>query len=75
MDNYYKYLRSEEVDWSWNYDSKTRVHRLTLIHTPTNKSVSGEIKDSKVPRGKMSEKKRELQEDLRGRLEDLVFNE
>ena len=74
MHNYHKYLRAEEVDWNWNYDPKTRTHRLTLIHLPTKKSVSGEIQDSKVPRGKMSEKKRELQEDLRCQLEDLVID-
>lgn len=73
MNNYHKYLRAEEVDWKWAYDPKTRVHKLTLIHLPTQKSVTGEFHEGKVPRGKLSEKKHDLQEDLRGQLEDLVF--
>lgn len=72
MKNYHKYLRTEEMEWSWSYDQKTKIHTLVLIHLPTKKSVRGSFPDKRDGRS-LSEKKHELQEQLKDQLEELVF--
>lgn len=71
MKNYHKYLRSEEVDWFWTFDPKTKIHKLILTHLPTKKFVTGEFLEKRGM--KLAEQKHELQERLRDDLEDLVL--
>lgn len=74
MKNYNRHLRAEEVDWKWTYDAKAKTHQLVLTHIATRRSVSGVVKEAGLPKFKVSDKKRELQESLRYQLEDLVFD-
>ena len=73
MRNYHQYIKSEDLDWYWSQDQKTKTHRLTLKHIPSGKTVSGTFVEF-GGRGGLMIKKRQLQEDLTEKLEALVFD-
>lgn len=74
MTNYYsQYLRAEELDWEWSFDSKANTHTLKLTYLPTNQSVSKSI--SAMGRVSIQQRKRELHDLLNDELENLIFGE
>lgn len=74
MRNYQPRIRTEDVDWLWQNDTKRRVQTLTLTHTPTKTAVSGELR-GQVPAHQLQGKKRDLFDDLLEKLEEAVVNE
>ena len=73
MKNYHEYLRPEELDWFWEYDTKTRSHKLTLTHKSTNQSVNGSFVEVRGQPSRVTQKKRELYQSLTEQLEKLIF--
>lgn len=71
-DYYDHYIKPEDLDWKWDFDKKTKTHKLTMTYLPTQQSVSGTVTENRT-RGSMIDRKRDLQESLREQLEDLVF--
>lgn len=65
----YSYIKSEDLDWQWSSDKKTKIHTLVLRHMPTNKSVRGTLVEGRD----MTERKRRLTDTLTDDLTDLVF--
>lgn len=75
MKNYHdQYMRTEELDWQWSFDSKSKTHTLKLTYLPTNQSVSGSIAEARG-RNPLYQRKRELHDSLNEQLEKLVFGE
>ena len=72
MKNYHEYIRPEELDWRWEYDPKSRIHKLTLTHIFSKNSVNGSFVEVKG-RGSVAQRKRELYQSLTEELEKLVY--
>jgi hypothetical protein len=69
---YDKYLKTEELEWNWSFDPKTKLHTLVLTHVPSKKSVNGTVFDSKIHTN-LQDRKLVLQESLTEKLEKLIF--
>jgi hypothetical protein len=71
--NYNQYIKQTDLEWDWTHDRKAMVHRLTLKHIPTQKTVSGEVSEARTGRGQLEQRKRDLWEDLMDKLEEQVY--
>lgn len=75
MKNYHKtYIKHEDINWNWYFDQDKKVHKLTIYHVPTKKSLSGEILDLKNSKKPMAERKKDLYDSLILKLEEMLFD-
>lgn len=68
-----KYIKTEDLDWTWEVEKKT--HKLTLTYKVTGETVVGELNEGRNMRVPLQERKRDLYDSLLDKLEQQVFGE
>lgn len=75
MKNYNtSFIKHEDINWNWYFDPEKKIHKLTIYHTPSKKSVVGEIAESKNAKKSLFEKKKDLYDSLILKLESMIFD-